>query len=472
VGRAKEGNTAAVTPAAPLPTVAPPRPSERATVKAVPTPPASGDRTARGTSDRATAPQQSADSRTSSGTGAGLSSPGLSAYRAGERAAVATTPDRTGNGVGASNGAAKDVVGPLVGTGNVPSATETRGVAPSGVAEIGGPLDGVGETRAAAPGGTADKTTGVPGAAGDKSAGTPGAGADRIAGVPSGTGEVTVGGATGEVRSDSGTGTGGAATTEGGGPPSQGRPGGRGPGGVAITTPQNGYQLSPDDPPIVVVRGQVEDPEISKVTLLVNARRVEVRVRDGKFHYPLVIVDPTTKISAEISSSSTRTSEAIVVHAAPNSLTTGVILLDWGEVKPGGAIDMAATWRARADRLDGQSTKLFVKQAPLPDDIPVTAFYLRNMQAGVYTFMLGYRGLGGGTPFVPKFYLTSPGIPTAREMKSLSLAGSGKLPAVRVLLPQAVLWDQDDWFTGRSEGSDTMTKFRDDGTTWIEFKGR
>jgi hypothetical protein len=38
------------------------------------------------------------------------------------------------------------------------------------------------------------------------------------------------------------------------------------------------------------------------------------------------------------------------------------------------------------------------------------------------------------------------------------------------MLPQAVLWDQDEWFTGRSESSDSITKFRDDGTSWIERK--
>jgi hypothetical protein len=381
-------------------------------------------------------------------------------------------PDKPGTGLAASQGAANAGPAPLSGTAGAPSATETRAIAPGGVADVGAGSAGAGETRAGAPGSTADKTAGAPSGLGDRAAGKPGGTADTVPGLPSGTGEVTVGGAAGDVKSDTGTGTGGTATTEGGGGPSQGRPGGRGPGGVAITTPQNGYRLSPDEPPIVIVRGEVEDPEISTVVLLVNSRRVEVRVRDGKFYYPLVVLEPTTKITAEISASATRRSEAIVVHGAPNPVTTGVIILDWGEAKPAGAIDMAATWRARADRVDGQQTKLFVKQAPIPDDIPVTAFYLRNMQAGVYTFMLGYRGLGGGTPFVPKFYLTSPGIPTAREMKSSSLAGSGKVPAVRVLLPQAVLWDQDDWFTGRSEGSDTVTKFRDDGTTWTEFKGR
>jgi hypothetical protein len=88
----------------------------------------------------------------------------------------------------------------------------------------------------------------------------------------------------------------------------------------------------------------------------------------------------------------------------------------------------------------------------------------------VYTFVLGYRGIDAGTQVIPKFYLTTPGVPTAREMKGMTLAGSGKSNTIRVMLPQAVLWDQDEWFTGRSESSDSITKFRDDGTSWIERK--
>lgn len=286
-------------------------------------------------------------------------------------------------------------------------------------------------------------------------------------------GPVTAAGTpTGDVKAEGGVGSGGRALTEGGGNGEGQRGTGRGPGNIAITTPQNGYTLSPDEAPIVIVRGNVDDPEINRIWLTANNRRVEVRVRDGKFYYPLVVVDPTTKISAELPTSTGRRTETITVHAAPNVQTTGVVLIDWGEEKPAGAIDMGVTWRARADRLDGQNMKLFAKAAKLPDDIPVSAFYLRNMQTGVYTFTLSFRGLGAGTPFTPRFFLTSPGVPTARDMKPVTLAGSGSMAPVRVLLPQAVLWDQDEWFTGRSEASDSVTKFRDDGTTWIERKGR
>ena len=414
-------------PAAPPSAVAGSQAPELPQAPPTPAPAVAGSvgRPSQGASDRATAPQRGGVPQPFAGSGtASTASPGaLSAQRSGERKALA------------------------------PSAEGTR----SAAATPGAPATGA-------------ETAGPPAVA----SGTP-SGTDTRSTAPTGSGQTTAGGSTpGDVQSDTGSGSGGQAVAQGGAPganPERGAGGGRGPGNVAITTPQNGYTLSPDEPPIVIVRGQVDDPEVSTIWLAANKRRVQVRVRDGKFQYPLVVVDPTTTISAELPASSSRRSEAITVHAAPNSVTTGVILLDWGEAKPTGGVEMTAKWRARSDRLDGPETKLFVRMATLPDDIPVSAFYLRNMQAGVYTFILGYRALGAGTPFAPRFYLTSPGIPTARDMKPVTLAGSGKTPAVRFLLPQGVLWEQDDWFTGRSEASDTITKFRDDGTTWIERKG-
>jgi hypothetical protein len=41
----------------------------------------------------------------------------------------------------------------------------------------------------------------------------------------------------------------------------------------------------------------------------------------------------------------------------------------------------------------------------------------------------------------------------------------------KLLMPFGVLWDQNVWFTGRSEGADTVTKFRfPEGVSWTERK--
>src|SRR5215470_12166813 len=343
----------------------------------------------------------------------------------------------------------------------------------------GGPQTGAPLPQVGAGGGTTAGTGGATTAPGGATSGAGGTAGNTTADAGgTGTGGSTGGGSTaGPSRADAGGGGGGTGTGPAIGPgqgagtgAGAGEQGGgsRQPGRVVIVSPQNGHRLSEDEAPIVIVRGRVDDPEISSVWLTANSRRVQVRVRDGHFEYPLVVIDRTTTISAEVPSSSLRRSELVTVHAAPGVPATGVVILDWGETKPAGEVGMAATWRARADRLDSQEGKVFVRPAPLPDDIPATAFYVRNMQSGVYTFVLGYRGLDAGTRVVPKFYLTTPGAPTARETKGVTLTGSGKSNTIRVMLPQGVLWDQDEWFTGRSESSESIIKFRDDGTSWIE----
>jgi len=344
---------------------------------------------------------------------------------------------------------------------------------------VGGPQTGASVPQVGTGGATAGAGGATPGTGGATAGGGGTAGNTIADAGGTGPGGATGGGSTGGAsRADAGGGGGGTGPAVG---PGQGAGAGAGagdqgggsrqPGRVVIVSPQNGHRLSEDDAPIVIVRGRVDDPEISSVWLTANSRRVQVRVRDGHFEYPLVVIDRTTTISAEVPSSSIRRSELVTVHAAPGVPATGVVILDWGETKPAGEVGMAATWRARADRLDSQEGKVFVRPAPLPDDIPATAFYVRNMQSGVYTFVLGYRGLDAGTRVVPRFYLTTPGVPTARETKGVTLAGSGKSNTIRVMLPQGVLWDQDDWFTGRSESSESIIKFRDDGTSWIERKG-
>jgi hypothetical protein len=67
-------------------------------------------------------------------------------------------------------------------------------------------------------------------------------------------------------------------------------------------------------------------------------------------------------------------------------------------------------------------------------------------------------------------YLRRPEGVTQRPLR-LSSDGNAVLQT-RLLLPQGVWWEQDDWFTGRSEGAETITKFRlPEGVTWTERRG-
>jgi hypothetical protein len=56
-----------------------------------------------------------------------------------------------------------------------------------------------------------------------------------------------------------------------------------------------------------------------------------------------------------------------------------------------------------------------------------------------------------------------------RPLPVVRLRPSGRTVLARILLPYGVLWEQQDWFSGTSEGSDTVTKFRlPEGVSWVE----
>jgi hypothetical protein len=58
-----------------------------------------------------------------------------------------------------------------------------------------------------------------------------------------------------------------------------------------------------------------------------------------------------------------------------------------------------------------------------------------------------------------------------RELKPVSLNGTRGVVLAKVLLPEGVLWKDDEWFTGQSESADTVTKFRfPEGISWTERK--
>jgi hypothetical protein len=94
-------------------------------------------------------------------------------------------------------------------------------------------------------------------------------------------------------------------------------------------------------------------------------------------------------------------------------------------------------------------------------------FSLRGWQ--VYTLIVRYRG---SLPHVrPTLYLPDRDHLTSRALRPVSLNGAGRRVLTKILMPHAILWDQEDWFSGRSESVDTVTKFRiPEGISWVERK--
>ena len=98
-------------------------------------------------------------------------------------------------------------------------------------------------------------------------------------------------------------------------------------------------------------------------------------------------------------------------------------------------------------------------------------FFFRRPRPGVYSFTLRYRAVDTTRELRPTLYMPRAGQLTRLTGSPIVANGLGPLLLGRVLLPYGVLWEQDEWFTGRSESVDAVTKFRSpDGVTWIERK--
>jgi hypothetical protein len=235
---------------------------------------------------------------------------------------------------------------------------------------------------------------------------------------------------------------------------------------VAITSPPDGHTLSPDDPPLVTVEGQVGDPGLSTVWLVANDRRVLVPVTAGRFRHVVLALEPIVRVRAETESEGHR-SATVTVNAAAAVPAIGLWLGDWPRHTAGPA-QVTVTWRPNPARLEGDAPPLpLLGLAADTGDAAADVFYLRNARPGVYTFSMTYRA-GATSAVRPVLYVA--GAP--RSLPPMTVDGSGRAVVARLLLPQGILWEQEDWFTGRSASGDTVTKFRfPEGVSWTERLG-
>lgn len=239
---------------------------------------------------------------------------------------------------------------------------------------------------------------------------------------------------------------------------------------IAITSPANGLRLAPDDPPIVVVEGEVEDASVSRVWLVANDRRIAVPVQSGRFRQALVIAGSTLHIHAEVDAdgATAHRTSTVAVHSTSSS-EFGIVMIDWPRGHAGVQVDLTARWRSNPDRLDAPVRTFPLRAVTWLNEGSTQAFYFRRPKPGVYSFILRHRGSGPAGEIIATLYLPRAGQLAPLVSRPIVTESAGPLLLGRVLLPWGVIWEQDDWFTGRVESVDTVTKFRmPEGVIWTE----
>ena len=241
------------------------------------------------------------------------------------------------------------------------------------------------------------------------------------------------------------------------------------PDAITLASPADGITLGPDDPPVVIVEGDVTDRSADSAWIVVNDRRTAVPVRDGHFRHVLVVSDPLVQVWAE--TGQRQRSQTVTVRRTSAVASTGILVVQ--RARDGSAVDLevSATWRAQADRLDSPvQTVTLPAVAAAGDGTSNDVFYLRGLKPGVYTLAVRSRGAAPADDIRSTFYLSDRTGLKARSLGATRLNG-GRAVLAKVLLPYGILWSQDEWFSGLSESVDTVTKFRvPEGISWVERK--
>jgi hypothetical protein len=233
-------------------------------------------------------------------------------------------------------------------------------------------------------------------------------------------------------------------------------------GRITISSPRDGFRLGTDDAPVVVVEGVVDDPGATSVWLFANGVRVRAPITEGRFRHVLPVLEKDVRLHAETGGSGDRLirSQPVTVHAGTVTERAAVIVVDAPDVR------VTGTWRGTPTRVDVPVYPVTVKTVDPASGFPRGIFYLRSLREGVYTLSIGSSSQ---LPESSVMYVRAEEAVTAHPLTSPSAMVSRIV--TKLLMPFGVLWDQDGWFTGRSEAADTMTKFRfPEGVTWTERK--
>jgi hypothetical protein len=244
--------------------------------------------------------------------------------------------------------------------------------------------------------------------------------------------------------------------------------------GIALSSPADGLVVTPDDPPVVVVEGSVDDRRTTRLWVVANNRRIPVRVSDGRFRKIVPVVEPTVRVWVEASRAEEpgSRSQIVTVHTMGSRKPSAILVMEWPRESEDLDVQVSALWRAHPENLDeiAQPVRLTAVSQP-PSSSPSDVFWLRNARPGAYSIVLRYRGLPPNGEVHPTLYVPDGAGLAERAIRPVPLNSSGKVVLARVLFPQGVLWEQDGWFSGSSESVDTVTKFRfPDGIRWAERK--
>ncbi len=246
--------------------------------------------------------------------------------------------------------------------------------------------------------------------------------------------------------------------------------------GIRITRPTDGAVLDSPGQDLIEVEGEVTERGLTLARVIFNDFSVPVTVRDGHFSATVPVIAPEITIWVESNEGPGPVcSDPVTIRRQPFRPTKGYALLHLPG--PTGKVDARPWLSYRANPADANSPRKVTALSPAsaPSDERTSPLYaFSQAQAGAYALAFDYRIAPGESVEKGWGLIFVPGSNGYRSLRlgPFQLTGKGRASLAKFLLPQAIFWDEDSWFTATAEGADSVTKFRyQDGISWTERKG-
>jgi len=219
---------------------------------------------------------------------------------------------------------------------------------------------------------------------------------------------------------------------------------------------------------MVEVKGAASGKGINSVFLRAGGRVMELLLRDGGFSTSLALDRGSNEIAVYASDSEGHeVKDSVTVNYIPVPRDFAVRVKYSGN---GDGIRIKCKWRPHP--LANKATHTTSPDFNVIEDSGAGQATVGNAIPGIYTVGLEYdtkQDKATDAVFEVTLYADEPSKKKARVIGPLKVRGKGYLPAVRVLLPEGIFWEDDGWFSGIIDSAQGTMKYKSpEGITWQE----
>ena len=238
---------------------------------------------------------------------------------------------------------------------------------------------------------------------------------------------------------------------------------------IEITSPRDGDVIDCIKDRSVMVEGKVEGAGVNMVRLHFNKATTDLPVEHGTFKVKQYIEEEYNLLFAEcVGKQGGGVKSDEVRFKAINHFPKDLVVRVGYNIKDTHP-RLRCRWSAHPlAKKDGSP--------PAPPEFKIVELsdsilaYVRNAVPGIYTVGFEYSLVGPSeATFEVEMFGSESARKKTRTVGPVKLEGIGYLPAVRVLLPECVFWEDNSWFSGIIEDGRSTTKYKQpEGIIWKE----